>query len=154
MGARLAALAALAASGLYLWHALGFPLGTVAAPGAGFFPVATGTFLVLVTAVLTVQAFRRRLPGTGARLPPDEGSPAGAWKRVATAMAGLVGFCALLPWAGYPVAAFAFVTVLLGRLGGGGWAGAVLGGLLTAVLSHYLFTVLLGVPLPRGLFGP
>jgi hypothetical protein len=71
---------------------------------------------------------------------------------VATTVLGLAGFCLLLPWLGYPACAFLFVTLVLRRLGGGGWPGVVLTAVLSAFLSHYLFGVLLGVPLPRGPF--
>ena len=46
--------------------------------------------------------------------------------------------------------AFAFVGFLLRALGGRGWVVIVMTALLSAVLSYYLFAVLLGVPLPRG----
>jgi putative tricarboxylic transport membrane protein len=61
----------------------------------------------------------------------------------------LVAFCLLLPWIGYPLVAFAFVTVLLQRLGSA-WRMAAVIGAVTAVASFYVFGVLLDVPLPRG----
>jgi len=64
-------------------------------------------------------------------------------------VAVLVGFCLLMPWIGYPLVAFAFVTVLLQRLGSA-WRTAALVGAVTAVASFYAFGVLLDVPLPRG----
>jgi hypothetical protein len=68
-------------------------------------------------------------------------------------VAALVGFCLLLPWAGYPACAFLFVALLLRRLGGGGWASVVLTAALSALLTYYVFAVLLGVPLPTGPLG-
>jgi len=68
---------------------------------------------------------------------------------VATA-AALLGYCLLLPWIGYPVASLIFVTLLL-RCLGAGWRTALVTGLASAAVSYYLFGVLLGVPLPRGL---
>jgi hypothetical protein len=61
----------------------------------------------------------------------------------------LAAFCLLLPWVGYPVVAFGFVTVLVQRLGSP-WRTAVIIGVLTAAASYYVFGVLLDVPLPRG----
>jgi hypothetical protein len=61
----------------------------------------------------------------------------------------LVAFCALMPWLGYPIVAFGFVTVLLQRLGSS-WRAAGIIGVLAAVVSFYVFGVLLDVPLPRG----
>ena len=150
MGARAAALLALAASGAYLALALGFPLGTAASPGAGLFPVAVGAYLVLVAAALALAAFRHEC---AVAVTPGAPLSVGARRRVAVTIAALAGFCLALPWAGYPVVAFAFVTALLRRLGGGGWAGAAAAGLLVAGASYYLFAVLLGVPLPLGLLG-
>ena len=61
----------------------------------------------------------------------------------------LVAFCLALPWIGYPVAALAFVTVILRYLGGR-WTPALLTGALSSAGSYVLFAVLLDVPLPRG----
>jgi tripartite tricarboxylate transporter TctB family protein len=71
---------------------------------------------------------------------------------VVATVAGLVGFCLLMPWIGYPVCAFLFVALLLRRLGGAGWFGAVITAALSAIVSYYVFGVVLGVPLPSGPF--
>jgi ABC-type sugar transport system substrate-binding protein len=68
---------------------------------------------------------------------------------VVISVAALVVFCLALPWVGYPVAAFAFVAVVLRYLGGRWWT-AVLTGALSSAGSYGLFAVLLDVPLPRG----
>jgi hypothetical protein len=107
---RVWALGFLVASGAYLAGALGFPVGSVARPGPGFFPVAVGVFLCVAAAALAVAVGRRP------RLAATDVTPA-ARVRVATTVLGLVGFCLLLPWAGYPASAFAFVALLLRRLG-------------------------------------
>ena len=100
---RLLALAVLGASGLYLASALPLPRGTAARPGAGLFPVAVGAFGVVVALAWVVGAFRRA-PVAAGPLAPGEGRG-----RVAATVVLLVGFCLLLPWTGYPVAAFLFV---------------------------------------------
>ena len=64
-------------------------------------------------------------------------------------VAALAAFCLALPWIGYPVAAFAFVAVVLRYLGGR-WTTALLTGALSSAGSYGLFAVLLDVPLPRG----
>ena len=55
----------------------------------------------------------------------------------------------VLPWIGYPAAAFAFVTVVLRYLGAR-WTIALLTGVLSSAGSHLLFAVALDVPLPHG----
>jgi putative tricarboxylic transport membrane protein len=138
-------LGVLAASGAYLAAALTFPLGSVTRPGPGFFPVGVGVFLCLVAAVLVVTTRRR-----GVATAPSMDAAAGG--RVLTTVAGLGGFCLLLPWIGYPSCAFVFVALLLRRLGGAGWAGALVTAALSAFVSYYAFGVVLGVPLPVGPF--
>jgi len=142
---RLVALAVLAATVVYL--ANGWPLsqGTAARPGPGFFPLAVGGFGAVVALTWLVSALRRApAPAVGTRV-AGEGVA-----RVAATAGGLVGFCLLLPWAGYPAAAFLFTGLLLRRLGAG-WKGATVTAIVSALGSYYLFGVLLGVPLPRGI---
>jgi len=61
----------------------------------------------------------------------------------------LVTFCFLLPWVGYPFAALLFTGLLLRGLGAT-WVTALAIAVACAVVSYYLFGVVLGVPLPRG----
>jgi len=86
----------LAASGAYLAAALTLPLGSVARPGPGFFPVAVGVFLCVVAAVLVSAPLR------GRAVTPAPPVNAGDRGRVATTLGGLIGFCLLLPWTGIP----------------------------------------------------
>ena len=144
MAERLLALVVVAASGGYLLSALALPSSTPARPGPGFFPIAIGAFGAVMTLVWTVTAFRR-----GPAVAADPTPPEAAGRVVATT-AALLGFCFLLPWIGYPVASLIFVTLLLRWLGAG-WRTALVTGLASAAVSYYLFGVLLGVPLPRGL---
>lgn len=148
MAERVGALALLAASALYLAVSLGFPLGTSARPGPGFFPVGVGAFLCGVAAVFVLATFRRA-PAARER-PPRHRMDPGRRGRVATTIACLVGFCVLLPWTGYELAAFVFVSVLMRRLGGSGWLVTLVAAALGAWGSAHVFGVLLGVPLPRG----
>lgn len=146
MTERLVALVVVAASGAYLLNGLALPIGTTARPGAGFFPLAIGAFGAVMALVWTVVAFRR-VPVTAAGEPGISGDARG---RVVATAAALIGFCVLLPWAGYPIAALVFVTLLLRWLGAG-WRAAVATGVASAAVSYYLFGVVLDVPLPRGI---
>lgn len=141
---RVVALAVLAAAGVYLANAWPLPQGMAARPGPGLFPVAVGLFGMLVALTWLVSAFRRAPAAAGPSIPADGGG-----RVIATALA-LVGFCLVLPWLGYALVAFLFAGALLRRLGAG-WTGALLIALGSAAVSYYLFAVLLGVPLPRGI---
>jgi len=146
MTERLLALVVVAASGAYLLSAWPLPHGTTARPGAGFFPLAVGAFGAVMALVWTVSAFQRRISVSGA---VDQRPPADAVGRVVATAGSLVGFCLLLPYAGYPVAALVFAAVLLRWLGAS-WRSALVIGLASAAVSYYLFGVVLSVPLPRG----
>jgi putative tricarboxylic transport membrane protein len=133
------------ASAGYLALSLGYPFGSVAKPGAGFFPVAVGVFLCAAAAAVMLVGFRRATAGAVA-------VDTVARARVMATAAALVGFCLLVPWLGYPICALAFVAVLLRRLGGTRWPGALVTAALSAAISYYVFAVLLAVPLPRGVW--
>jgi hypothetical protein len=152
MAERLVALLSVVASGAYLALSFGFAFGTAARPGPGYFPVAVGAFLCAVAAVFTVIAMRR--PRAAAAAPAGDSAmdAAGPRGRVAAMAGGLAAFVLLLPWLGYPVVSFGLVALLLRRLGGMRWTLTLATALLSAVGSHYVFAVLLSVPLPRGLF--
>jgi hypothetical protein len=146
MAARVLPLAVLAAAGFYLMQALALPLGTAARPGAGFYPTAVAVFACVVGLVATARAF---LEPRAARAAAAEPEAPGGRRRVALTAAALVGFCLVMPWVGYPIAAGAFVLATLRGLGSR-WSAAIVTGVLSAIGSHYLFAVLLDVPLPRG----
>ena len=147
MVARLVPLVILVAAGIYLMEALRLPLGTAARPGAGFYPVTVAVFACLVALVASARAFRSP-PAVRAEASASPADPAQR-RRVVGAVGALVAFCLTLPWIGYPIGAFGFVSVVLWGLGGR-WQAALLTGLLSAAGSYYLFAILLGVPLPRG----
>lgn len=146
MLARVVPLALLGVSAAYLFFASQLPLGTTARPGAGFYPVIVGIFGVIVAFGATITAFRRPAVVSG-----DAPLDADSRRRVAMTVVTLAAFCLALPWIGYPLAAFAFVAVLLRALGGG-WITAVITGVISAAVSYALFATLLDVPLPRGLW--
>jgi len=144
--ARAVPLVLLVDAGVYLTLALRLPFGAAARPGAGFYPVIVAVFALVVALAGTASAFRG-VPGAAAEAVELD---AASRRRVVISVVALVAFCLVLPWVGYPAAAFAFVTVLLRYLGGR-WTTALLTGALSAAGSYGLFAMLLDVPLPRGL---
>jgi len=144
---RVVALTVVALSGIYLTQALALPYGTSARPGAGFFPTLTAIFACAVGLVMTARAFLISAPAAVSR---EEGGLTTVERgRVVATIVVLVAFCLLLPWVGYPLVAFGFVAILLRRLGTA-WRTALIVAVVSAAFSHYLFAVLLDVPLPRG----
>jgi hypothetical protein len=148
MTERLVGLVMLVVSGIYLSQALRMPAGSVARPGPAFYPLAVGAFACVVALVVVGLAFRRR---PAAEAPETSEDVPAARMHVGLTIATLAGFCLLLPWIGYPLVALLFVAVLLRQLGTA-WPGALLAAVISAEGSYYVFAVLLGVSLPRGLW--
>jgi hypothetical protein len=144
---RLLPAAILVAAGFYLLQAARLPFGTVARPGAGFYPTAVAVFACLVALVATIQAFRApRVVRAVAVADPE--APAQR-RRVLSTVVAVVAFCLVMPWVGYPLAACVFGVAALRGLGSR-WSAAIVFGVASAVVSHFVFAGLLDVPLPRG----
>ena len=143
MLARAVPLVLLVVAAIYLTLAVRLPFGTAARPGAGFYPVIVALFAVAVALAATAGAFRGARGAEAVELAPA------ARRRVAISVAALIVFCLVLPWIGYPAAAFGFVAVVLRYLGAR-WTTALLAGVLSSAGSYGIFAVLLDVPLPRG----
>ncbi len=143
MLARAVPLVLLVSAAVYLTLALRLPFGAAERPGAGFYPVIVAVFAIVVALAATASAFRSA-PGA-AVVELDAASR----RRVVITVLALVAFCLVLPWVGYPAAAFAFVAVVLRSLGARGTT-ALLTGALSSAGSYGLFAILLDVPLPRG----
>ena len=143
MLARAVPLVLLVSAAVYLTLALRLPFGAAERPGAGFYPVIVGVFATVVALAATASAFRSAAGATVVEL------DAASRRRVVITVLALVAFCLVLPWVGYPAAAFAFVAVVLRSLGAR-WTTALLTGALSSAGSYGLFAILLDVPLPRG----
>jgi O-antigen ligase len=143
---RVVGLVVVLAAGIYLSTAVALPYGTSARPGAGFFPTLVGVFGCVVGLTMSAVAFRRPVRAAVGREATQDSA---ARNRALSTVAVLIAFCLLIPWIGYPLVAFGFVTVLLERLGSA-WRTAAIVGAVTAAVSFYVFGILLDVPLPHG----
>jgi putative tricarboxylic transport membrane protein len=146
VGIGLAAGAALLLSGLYLVLSLRLPLGTVEEPGPAFFPLLTG--LLLLAGGLGLAGEVRR-----GRQKPASVEPRAA-RRVGVTVMALIGFCLVLPLAGYPASMFGLLLVTLRLFGLSRWTVAAAASLALTAASWYVFAAVLGVPLPAGRWQP
>ena len=139
----IAAAAVLALGAAIVAGASRLPFGGVHNPGPGFFPWWLGVVLVLLGAILTVQAAVTRATARGA-----SGRPV----KVLVLLGALSVYVALLDPLGYVAATFLLVLFMLRGLEPHRWLVAVGVAVLAAGGSYVLFAVWLGVPLPPGLF--
>jgi hypothetical protein len=130
---------------------LTYPLGTLRKPGGGLFPLIASFFLMALSAILTVQAFRGKEGDPSARTPffPEKETP----RRIVLGFASLLGYRFLLPVIGFAPSTAVFILFLSRFLGKYGWGVSFLFSALTAVVAYYIFQIWLKVPMPRPIFG-
>jgi len=137
--------------------ALNLPIGTLRAPGSGFFPLLLGLTLAALAASQGVVLYRARLGQV--RTQPDATVPApprrltDGTRRVLTFTAAVAVALAVLPLLGYALTTLVLMAALLRVLGIVNWPliGAV--SAVTAIACHLVFVRILGIPLPSGLAG-
>ncbi len=131
---------------LYLATAAHLPLGARHQPGPGIYPILVGLLMLGSSIGLALQAM---LGGQAARAQVEW--PTGIAARRMLAVAGAsAGYILLLPYVGDAVAGVATALLVLRVMGMRRWwvAWALAVGL--ALTFHYVFVVLLSIPLPRG----
>jgi hypothetical protein len=125
-------------------------VGTLRAPGPGFFPFYLGLLLILLAGIHLAQSWRWR-----SDLPDDSAgaAPHGSWQRVLLFLVATVLSTGSLTVVGYPLAAFVLMALLLYVLGVRRLAHVVVIAVCAAGASYALFVRWLQIPLPTGRFG-
>ncbi|WP_219412459.1 tripartite tricarboxylate transporter TctB family protein [Pseudonocardia nigra] len=145
--------AAVAGAGAaYAVHSLGYGLGSITAPDAGFVPFLAGCLLAGSGAVVAVGAYRRARPVPVA--PADEPAAVAAPRlRPVPTLAAVVGLLAIVLWQTNVVGLLPATAVLVGaaaylmriRI-----PGAVCTGVAFYFAAFLVFEYWLGIPLPHG----
>jgi len=145
-----AALAQLVLGAVTAALSLQLPLGALRLPGSGFFPLALGVLLMLLSAgqLARLVLARRAAPAAPAQAP----APDGAARRVLLFMAVVAVTTTLLQAIGYAASGFLLMLGLLGVLGVR-WGVAALIAALSAAGAHVLFVLWLKIPMPAGPLG-
>jgi len=139
-------LAFLVVGGAYLVGSFYLPMGTVAHPGAGFFPLLVGTALVCLSVPLLIHSLKKKEIQK-----EEEAFPKGKdLYRVLGVALALIFFAVFLKPLGYGICSAALMVAVLRFLGLRSWMKTVLISILSTAISYYLFAFVLEVPLPRG----
>lgn len=122
-------------------------LGSLRAPGPGLYPLLLGGILGVLAIWLGAMALTSAAGAPGHRpfLPAHAGDVGGT-------IGALLVYAGALPWLGYPLATFGFLTVLF-RIGGTRVGPALLFALASA-LGSQLVALGLRIPLPQGVLFP
>jgi putative tricarboxylic transport membrane protein len=130
----------------YLAEAMRYPRGTMAQPGAGLFPLAVGALMLIAALATGLEARSRK---TWEKMDWPRGSDA---LRVLAVLTASLGYVLLLPRLGHPVAGTLVTLAVLQVMQLRGWVVKLTLSLVIGLGSYYLFAVLLGVPLPTGIW--
>jgi len=125
-------------------------VGTLRAPGSGFFPFSLGLLLILLAVIHLAQLWRGRriLPGG-----EKDAASRGSWQRVLLFLGAMALGTGLFTILGYPLVAFLLMALLLYILGVRRWSLVVTIALCTAGVCYVLFVRWLQIPLPTAGFG-
>lgn len=118
-------------------------VGTLLRPLSGFFPLLVGSGMVALSIILFFQGWR----GSG-KAPPAYGD----WQRPAIMVAGLAVYALILAPVGYILSTIFISMVTLRILGLRSWKVIGLSSVVLSVVVYFVFTRLLDVELPAGIF--
>jgi len=133
----------------------GLPLGTLRAPGSGFFPLVLGLLLMGLAASHGIRLHLARAKPAAVPTPPapPAASSDGATLRVVLFMGAVALATAVLETVGYATVSFLLMLALLQILGVRKWHVSGLIALVSAGFSQVVFVHWLRIPLPSGWLG-
>ena len=123
-----------------------YGFGSWTEPGPGLLPVVFGVILT----ILSIGVLAAALPGLREGKNKPFWEAGGSWKPILFTLIALSAYMALLKPAGFILTTFLLVFYLLKFIGGKKWLISIGCALVSAFLCFYLFSGLLGTPLPKG----
>lgn len=109
------------------------------------FPYVVGLLLLCCGIGLALKSWTLRGEGPAIAWPDGEGI-----RTITVTLACVAGYIALMNLLGLPLATCLYLTLSIGYLNRSKWVTAVMIGLITGVVSHYLFIQMLGLSFPAG----
>ncbi len=129
---------------IYAFESIHYPWGTLAQPGPGFYPAFVAVFLI---AGFLGTGLEGLLAKSSRRVEWPKGD---SFRRVLVIAGGGMGYVFLLPVVGHPVAGGMVTLIVLQAMKLPSWPLKIGLSAANGVGSFFLFSTLLGVPLPLG----
>jgi len=136
-------------SAFVIWESSGMDLYVEFAPGYGFLPFWLGILMAILSILLFVDAWRR----PAARDEPAPFPSRQALINIVLILIGLGMYAFLMEIAGYILDTVLLVLLLLGVVEKEKWATTLIVAVVITAALYVIFQVLLGVNLPKGIFG-
>lgn len=127
------------------WQGRGLSIGSLHAPGPGFFPALIAAVLVILSLFLMI--------GGGKKEGEEDAVSGPAIIRMLVLFAALVAYFLFLEYLGFVIVSFLLMLFLFLWVGRQRWYVAFLSAVVCIGLAYLLFEILLKSSLPRGVFG-
>ena len=118
-------------------------------PGVGFFPFWLGVLMAILSIFLILNAWQRPATPTKKSIFPGRQ----AFIAIGSVLTGLAGYIVLLEVLGFLLDTVLFTAFLLGVVEREKWKMTLLIATLTSGGLYVIFQILLGVNLPKNMFG-
>jgi hypothetical protein len=138
---------------IILWQGRHLSVGTLHAPGAGFFPLLLALLLIILSFFLVIPRTKDRTKTGG----EDEGQPglfsASRLGRVSMVFVALLLYFIFLEYLGFVIVSFLLMAFCFVWMARQRWYAALFWAFVSIGLAYLLFDVLLKSNLPRGVLG-
>lgn len=118
-------------------------------PGPGFLPFLSGLALIFIAFFVLIPALSHREKPKKINFFPEHDS----FRKLVIALVALLAYGLAMEYGGYIITTFFFMFVTARIIEPRGWQTTALIAFITAIVSYFLFVVLLDVQLPKGLLG-
>jgi putative tricarboxylic transport membrane protein len=130
---------------LIFWQGRGLSIGSLHAPGPGFFPALIAAVLVILSSCMMIRGGK----GEG----EENRVSAQSIVRMLAVFLALVGYFLLLEYLGFVIISFLLMLFLFLWVGHQRWYVAFSSAVICIALAYILFELLLKSNLPKGVFG-
>ena len=131
----------------YFVMALRMPQGELSSPGPGMFPMGVGVAAIVVSVIVVFESLLGRSESGSISWPRGH-----ELKQCGIFLGTLVGFVLLLPLLGQYISATLYVALFLKFAGRLSWIRAIIFGLVIGAGLTFIFSELLDIALPRGIW--